>query len=361
MRIVDHRTDKDLSSLVEIAGAENAMGYRSFLNAQYGGGGGAVKIAAYKPVYAWPEKSLFPVHTNEDAVLSWMYCVKQASDIPQKVLGIICENVTTYGHNAEKIAHEVLCNVNAYVTTTKCAAADERDPNYLYALPDMQRLRIDTPDLVKHSAAVLIENSARLHTPTSVLASTRLVKRAQEFSMPIEDLPIEVYKYAGLTRCRIGTLLENVEARIGSCYLRGDTEGATTYDKIASVITDNQTTTGFLSDRNKLASIVDALSAADETYNLDRDYHTKLLPPQLAVFNSEKLAVEAAEIAGLMVPWSTLYAIDIEFYRDILGDGFVEHIKGEDGSVDPEQLKMIIPTLPLPQKQALATQLKAYV
>jgi len=354
----DHVSDPDLATLAEIAGADNAQAFRADLARQFDPKNPLTKLSRAKPVYAWPDKQLFPVHTCDDAVMSWMYAVKQASELPKEVLRTICDNVSTYGYDAHKLAVEVRRNMRDFADAVKVASAAENSDEYLYAIPDMQRLRIDTPDLVKQSAHVLLENQSRLFPATVKLAAVNIVKRAAEYQMSTDDLPTDVYKHAGVTRCHVETLVGHLEARIGACYLQGDKEGEGTYEKLANAVKNSMTTTGYFSSRPKLSSIVETIGLADETHSLSE--YEGILSPQLAVFNSDKLSEESADVAGLLIPWRKLYALDKGFYEDILGGSFVEHITDSSGEVDPQKLKEVLPTLPLPQKKALATQLKAY-
>lgn len=280
--------------------------------------------------FAWQERRLFPIDSPSEAALSRLYMEKQAN-IPDRVRKLCDKALEVYGIEMP--------------LQTKTAAAPENPMDYL--LPDIKRFRVKTADDAKTAADAILQQLKGMDAVTRTRACVNLVKKATALET---KLPMEIYKLAGATVSFTPRMKDWLEARAVATddpHIRG------AYEKLAEY-TGKQAQ--FLNNTEELIKVADAISELDEAANLTRFYDKSLPDPVRTVFNTEKIAEETMNVAGRDLPLSTLLSVDPEIYKDVFGDDLAEDfISGED--VDPEQLKIILPTVPLDLKQALVAQM----
>ena len=281
--------------------------------------------------FAWKERRLFPIDDAAQAALSRLYMEKQAG-IPQEVFDTCDKALELYGVDMplqEKTAAQVV---------------DLSD----YLLPDIKRFRVKTAEDVKLASHAILTNRRKLGTPMRALASVNLAKKAAVLG---ERLPTDILKFAGVTMCDTRTLRDWLEARTQATL---DPQISYGYQKLADEV---HQLPPLCSDREGLIKVACVIQELDEAAGLDKHYGRKLLDPLLTVFNTEKIGDELISLAGRQVPMDTLLAIDPDVYRDVFGDDLAGEFIEPTGDIDPDQLQIILPTVPLDLQQALAAQM----
>lgn len=300
--------------------------------------------------FAYADARRFPVHTPEHAVLSKMYAEKQAAEVPPKVMERIDNALTLYGYAPEQISLSTL-EKTAQETT------EDTEDSSCYLLPQYRRLRVKTASDVKKTAAILLNHSKNLTTATVAQAATRLVKKAAEHNLYENDLPTDIYKYAGLTGCHVPTLVEWVEAR---AVKAPSLETRFMFDKIAAHLAGAYKSNETVRDRPTLIKIAGLIEQADQEAGLERYYGTQLLDPLQSVFNTDKVAEKSVELGSTSVSASALLRVPLDAYERVLGEGFMDHVKAEDGEVDRGALLQVLETLPADMKTLLLKQIQPY-
>lgn len=338
MAIVDQRTDKRHQILYQ-------------LSQEQPGAIGALKHASVstdalpKTAYAFPQAELFPIHTPDQAMLSKMYAVKQAHLVPTEVMSKIDSALEAYGvapkMQTEKVASEI-------------------DDSEHYLLPQYKALLVKTAEHVRPVTDALMEQRYQLTAQTMTDACTRLIKKAAALGLKKSDIPIEVFKYAGLTACDAGLLLDWVESRAG---VAPTSEMRDAYTKIAQAIEKNFPATGMIQDRNALVKIAGVIEQLDKEAELFPRYGRTLLDPIETVFNMDKIAGRELILAGKPVDEDLLAEIaeNTGILRDVLGDELMRHIENSTGEIDTETMTTIMRTLPADLQQVLYTQIEAYL
>lgn len=299
------------------------------------------KHAAYEepstlPKYAFADSDArkFPIHSPEYAVLSHLYAKRQPD---------VCGDVR------DKIARAL----EAYNVTlpsepeVKLAAAPLR-----YLLPQKQAMPVSCADDVRDASHAIIAKAHQLKLGSLVEASVNTVMAARDFGLPVDGLPNDIYKYAGLVTCDAGLLLDHIDARSMAC---AKPEDAATYEKVASAITASFPPSGMLTRRSDLVKMAKMLHEADTSAGITHLYGTYLQDPLKAVFNLHKFAEETCSIAGVDVPLSKVMALDDGTIDEFVGDG------ASASKSDPATFKSMIETLPADVQRAMMANLKPYL
>lgn len=282
--------------------------------------------------FAWKERRLFPIDDAAQAALSRVYMEKQAG-IPDEVYAICDKALELYGIEMplqEKVAKKV-------VDLTE------------YLLPDIKRFRVKTAEDVHTASEAIVRNNRKMDTDTKAEASINLTKIAVGMG---EKLPTDILKFAGMTMCNTGILRDWLEARSSATL---DPQIMHGYQKLAEEVYQLPTLCG---DRNELVKVAAVIQELDKAADLEKHYGRRLLDPLLTVFNTEKVSDELMPLAGRQVPMDRMLSVDPEIYKDVFGDDlaaeFIDEITGE---VDPENLRIILPTIPRDLQQTLAMQM----
>jgi len=285
--------------------------------------------------FAWPDRRLFRIDKPAQAALSRLYMQKQAG-VPEEVVKRCDEALDLYGikldFGTEKVAEPL----------------DDSDD---YLLPKMKRFRVRTPNDVKLASVALLTHCHKMDPDTRATAAVNLVKKATALNI---ELSAPIYKLAGATMSDPNLLRDWIEARAEATE---DPAIKRAYTKLADATrTKEVACQQFLNDRDDLIKIAGSLMELDEAAGLQQHYDKRIPDPMLTVFNTDKIAEEMLDLAGKPVELSKLLAVDPDAYRMVFGEDLAEEfIDGED--VDVEQLKIILPTVPLDLQQALAAQM----
>lgn len=272
----------------------------------------------------------FPIDDPAQAALSRIYMEKQAG-VSQDVVALCDKALELHG-------------IQLDLTETEKVA---RDDSVEFLLPEIRRLRVKTAEDVAPAAEFIQRNYKNMDIDSRARASTNLVKKAVEHNV---KLPAMILKFAGATMCDTKVLRDWVLAR---------TERTTDptihfgYTKIAEEV---DRFPRFVSDREELIKVAAAIAELDEAAGLGQFYDRTLLDPLSTVFNTEKVADEMMNVAGMQVSLDRLLAVDPEVYRDVLGDDLANEFIDATGEIDPELFRTIWPTVPFDLQKALLAQ-----
>jgi len=272
----------------------------------------------------------FPIDTPGHAALSRLYMEKQAG-VEQSVIATCDKALELFGISLDLSAVE------------KVAADDSED----YLLPDIRRLRVKTASDVTNAAEAIQRNYKSMDIDSRAKASLNLVKKAVAHEV---KLPTQILKFAGTTMCDTRVLRDWVLARSERTTDPALHYG---YTKLAE---EAHQLPRFISDRSDLIKVAAAIHELDEAAGLGKYYDRTLLDPLSTVFNTDKVADEMMEVAGQQVPLDRLLAIDGDIYKDLVGDDLAAEFLDGNGEVDPEQFKVIWPTIPFDLQKALLAQ-----
>lgn len=292
--------------------------------------------------FAWPEIRRFPYHTPEQALLSRAYAEKQASIVPTLVIQRLDAALGLYGVEWPR-------------GNEKRAGATAESQDYL--LPQHRRLLFSHPSHAPHVAGAIVTQADRLKTATLARASTAFVKKAADMGLDVDAVPADVMKYAGLTTCDAGVLLDWIEARAVAAPTLAT---RATYDKMAQAVRDDFPREGVITDRDALIKIAAALEEADTDAGLTHLYGRRLPNPLATTFNMDKVASRTLRIGGRDVPLETLMSVPEEVYEELLGPGAVKAAM-VDGRVDPEQFAAMIQSLPADLSSILGAHLAPHL
>lgn len=280
--------------------------------------------------FAWPEMRLFPIDSPEQAVLSKLYMSKQAG-IPADVA---------------KRCEDALALYEIDLPLQEKVASDDHLADK-YLLPDQKKFLVDSPTAVKMAEEMMSRQRRNLSVDTQVSMAVTLVKQAADMGVRPNA---NTLSHAGLTMSDTGVLRDWIEAR---AVATDNPVCKEAYTKMAEVIGNRG---GLESNREELVKVASALEELDTMAGLTQHYGRKLPNPMATVFNTDKLADEMLTLAGYPVSMTTLMSIDPAIYADVFGDDVAsEFTNGQE--IDPEQLKIILPTVPLDLQKVLASQL----
>lgn len=332
---------------------------------------------AAAPVYAWPDRQLFPLHTAEDILLSACYAIKQAAEVPSDVRHVVqrCYDAHVPG-GWDRLASLLVG------TLTKTAAEQPEQPVReaapVYAFPQEQRLPLHTPELLQKSAEALDEQWAHLAYPALNRAADRIL--AQAVALGVEP-PGRLYKYAGRAEpsaehylLQVGLRRQALRPLARQAYQTKEA-GARGVSEEEMLLRDEllqraertyarlEGLAGHLgphSTQDDVTHVMNQLKLADAATGLDRAYGTRgLEPPQMAVLGEEP-AREHLKLAQMVMPMDSIQGLPLTFWSDALGPEFAEAVAdATQTAADPEKLRDIIPTLPLDMRQSLERSLSA--
>jgi hypothetical protein len=286
--------------------------------------------------FAWSAQRQFPIHTPEHTAISAVYA-KYASVLPAHVRETI-----QWACSAHSIDPEILLPV-----TEKQASAGH------WLLPDESRFRVNSAEDVKLASSVLAERSKDLTDTQRTEAYQNLVKVADIYDV---KMPTEARKYAGQTLTSTEVLTDWLDARVEAADKVGHKIAAVEYKNLADAYRGSNKFLANAEEQHKLASCIAEL---DRVSGVEIFFGKKLPNAILTVWNTDKVAAEQIELNGVFFDKGMLTSLPLEFWNTALGPDFVAEF-APNGTVDPELLAQILPTLPADMKATLVSQLSAY-
>lgn len=298
--------------------------------------------------FAYPEARRFPINSAEQTLLSKMYATKQASSVPKTVMDRIDRALSLYDVDVTDITTQ----------SEKTASDEEQAPDSShFLLPQYRSLLVKEASHIAPAAEALLAQRNKLTTRTITQAATELVKRAAKFDVDADSIPHEIFKYAGLTSCDAGKLLDWVEARMTAAPT---SELQQDYEKVAQYLENKFPRGGVFYDRGDLIKLAEILETLDTKAEFFPRYGRTLLDPVETVFNMDKIAEPMVSLSGQQVSLKKLMQIPSEVFEEILGEDVTQHAMA-DGQIDAAQFKAMLETLPADLQSLLATHIKAYL
>lgn len=277
--------------------------------------------------FAWEDERRFPIHTREDALASIFYRSKLGSTVPA--------HVDTKLATAQEIYKLDISMFSAMKTASE---------NIEYALPEEKRLPLMGAAQIKVAEEVLHRDGHYLSLEKRADAYSRLYQAAKRCSVTLTPISM---KFAGATISNTSTLRDWLEARSGVAPTEVQKEA---YTKLADA---TRKMPEFIASRKDLVKVAATIAQIDKQAGIDKHYGRKLPDPLLTVFNTEKVAEEMADVAGLPVPVSTLMSLPPQLWDQI----DAAEIGAVAQSGDPIQFQQVFATLPLDAKMVLREQL----
>lgn len=285
--------------------------------------------------YAWPAKRLFPIHSADQAAVSYLYAKTASEALPREVLAEIETALDAFD-----VPRDVFEPVE-----TKVAALEEDECLF----PEDRAYPVRSAAEVKLAEERLLAQVGKLLPETRATVFSRLAKFASRHGAPLHPLSA---KFAGLTQTDPLTLRTALLGRSGATKQAGL---AASYVALADAVAADPRA---LRDRTTQVKLAEAIGTLDEQDPaIGAAYDRGLPDPLLSVFNTEKRADEAGVDCGsLHVPLAKLCALGPGFYADALGPDVVREITTR-GAMDAQKLAQLIPTLPAEMKRSLCQAL----
>lgn len=286
-----------------------------------------------KTAFAWPDERKFPIHTAEHAALSYAY-VKAAAYVPPHVARVVEDALEVYNIPTDVFATPVV----------KTASHNDAD----YLLPSLKLWPVKTAADVKHAETQVSKALTKLDLPHRTEACANLVKKAEQHGVKLSS---DIMRSAGMVVSDLGRTRDWVEARAS---VAPDTF-KTAYLKLAEALKSQGAES---KDRDSLMKVAGAIAELDERAGLERYYDRKLPDAVQTVFNTDKLAEEAVDLAGRAVPVSKLAALPPSFWEDLGGPELRAEVAPGGTVVDVSKLATVVETLPLDLKMVLRNQVR---
>lgn len=285
--------------------------------------------------FAWREKSAYPIHSREHAVISGLYAFADPQT-PAPVLAKIAEALDMYGVDLETVKPQA----------EKTAALTEA--NCLF--PEQQAYPVRDAHEVKLAEKHLLANLHKLGAVSRAFAFSRLADAAEVHGV---KLATESYRRAGRTNVDREFLADQLDARAAAA---SKTEYGSKYAEMAvSVRRDRK----FTRDPALVAKLAERIADMDKHASLTRHYDRKLHDPLKSVYGGTKVASEHdIQLGTCTVDSNTLAQMPPSFFADALGPDIVREI-APSGVVDPQAVKAVVETLPMDEKLRFQKQLSA--
>jgi len=201
---------------------------------------------------------------------------------------------------------------------------------------------------VKKAAAGLYENRDRYPLGIRKVAASKILKRAMDLGVNLEDDQDYIEKAAGYGIAKAGELNAALRTRR---YLSKSAAVRERYMEQERKLADNvDSDDDFVSGEilEKFASFIDEADREEKMY---RAYNKGMATPEELCFSRSVTSLEKAASAGRLrdgtpFDFDKLAGVSAEQFS-ALGDDFVSAIADGDGKVDLEKAAAIIPTLPM--------------
>ena len=283
--------------------------------------------------FAWPDRRMYPVHTPEHAILSHMYLSKEAS-APERVRLAVKEALLAYGVSEDAI------------TPVTVKVAEDPD-DFLF---EDHTYPVRGAVEVKYAEQRLLEQARNMALPQRVETFHKLAQAAKRHSVNLTPAS-QAWGMAGLSNRE--KVAEALTARGTLAKTASEKQG---YTDIAAALRDDPKALREFNSQVKLAKL---LIGMDARAGLSALYDSKIPDPFHTVFNTAvKLGAQMIDLGGATFDLMSLASLPSTFYSDALGPEIVGQI-APGGQVNPDQLAMILPTLPADMKQSLIVSLSS--
>jgi len=316
--LFDQFTDNQFTGLAVLA-----REYRSELNFAKTANLDSAEVEKLKDrAFAWPERRMFPIHTPEHTMLSYLY-TKLSEEIPSEVIEHI------------KIAADIYGITLPQATITKIAS----DSLY-YLLPRQAMYPVSSAEDCVKFAECLPHVIPQLPITDRTVLCERFLKVAEIYSANVPDV---VKQLAGEVVTSTRLLKEALEVRANTASKTTKFE----YEKLANLM---DKLPDEVKDYKGQRLLVNKIASLDIQEGLDRFWGKKISDPVLSVFNTTKM--------GEHPMLDMVLGRSPQELADVLGEDILPEITDSSGELDPEKVATVIPTLPLSLKRELIRALR---
>lgn len=292
--------------------------------------------------FAVTEKRAFPCHDPASTYLSYCYSQHNSTPVPTESMDFILKKAHYWGIGQDIVDYQKK-HMDWEDKFTKTAA--EKDCAHF----DGKRRHFPITDPMHvYSAVPMFEKfSHRYDIPTRNKIARFIVKKAQNFGIPVRSEVVLTY-----TSNSVDPLLaaNNIAAR-------SMTPGISMQEKKAYIMLGKGLLEARVSDAESMEKIAHVVEKLDRINGIDKEYGFTVPSAHQSVFNTPiemlKKATEMIDLAGEYFSLTKLSTLPPELYSDALGKDFTVAVVDDKGKVNPQKLKMILPTLPLPDKETL--------
>lgn len=284
--------------------------------------------------FAWPEMRKFAMHNKEHAALSMIY--SHGESVPSHVTQNLEKAASLYDISLKEVPLTKVASSN----TTPIVSGD-------YLLPQEKMCKVASASDIELGVEFLKRNGQFMGVMKLAHANKVLCKKASELNV---NIPMKVYKEAGLVKCNLEKLGEWLETR---AVVAKETKHKVGYEKLAQVVSPSSKEP---ITRNTLLKVATTIAILDEDSGISSKYRNGIETPMSSVFNTEKVAEETMYFGGQNIPVSSFAKLDEDIYSQVLGDDVVNEIT-TDGNIDYAKVMDIMHTLPADLQQALVPYL----
>lgn len=281
--------------------------------------------------FAWGGPRLYPVHSREHAVLSYLYA-KHASEVPKTVLDGIEEALEAFGVDKTALAQ----------VEVKVAALTEDECLF----PERMEYPVRNAEEAKVAEAALLEQIDKMLPATRFRVFNKLASLAARHGVDLQEC---TRQWAGTTETDRTKLAEDLTTRM---TLARTQETREAYAKLASAVSTDRMA---MYDPAKRAKLAMTISQLDKLAGI----RSRVPDAYRTVYNTaEKTGSATFDLGAGRVDPAHFGRLPASFYGDALGkDCLAELAPG--GVVDATKVAEVVSTLPTDMKQDFARQLKA--
>jgi len=213
-----------------------------------------------------------------------------------------------------------------------------------------RRLRLSNAAEIEKAAGWLVEYRSQFEYDDRRAIAGRILEKAAEQGVPLEEAGDAVEKIAGNGVTPIGSVIEAMVAR-STLVRAANNDFADMLLKVAAALGDTPNALHRQDRRIKLARMLDEV---DRTFGLARHYADGLAFPEDALFGLTRKLASEVEDGHVGLPTGSVYAkealarVPLEGLRDRLGDDLADAVTADGLTCDAEKMAEILPTLDRP-------------
>lgn len=293
--------------------------------------------------FADPYNRKFPVHTPEQATLSFFYAKYANASVPEHVMAEI--NTALDAYNIDPAKLEVL---------QQKTASSENPEDYLFNDPNSYPVRDERE--VKLAEARLLEQSHKLSPERKVAVFSKLARAARLHGVKLAN---QSMAFAGHAKAEPERVLAAIAQRV---FLKTaeNAEIAAHQETLSELHKTISRRPYELNNPETQAKLASFLAVTDKIHGFTSKYGPDLLDPIDALYSVVKVAAADSVPLGpkYSVSASALAGVPATFFSDALGPDFAETV-APGGQLDMEQAQQVIGTLPADMLEGFVKRLRS--
>ena len=308
-------------------------------------------------VYADQSRSLFPCDNAASTFLSYMYYFDKRADYESKEQQRIESRLTHYAKywGIGGAINTFLDHHNEVVKQ-----ADDRldDSNYGYVWVDedgaKNRLfRLTTTMEVKEAADAVFRLVDQMPFSDRHTAATRILSKAAALGAKIPDDQLEFLERSA------GRGIADLDRVIGMLNNRAKlAKDESLRESMKKMATTLQGAPEFCRDPATMIKVAETVYMFDSSISLRPDTYSPAVPrPEDVLFEvtfsktAKELSSRVATTSGTVYTKEALARVKIADIQSLFGEDIANEVKSTSGTVDPEKMATVLPTLPRPDAE----------